>query len=89
MNEEKKPTVAECEAALRDAMKQHETAKQGADVASSIPTRATNELNAAQKAFDEAVERTRKAAPWNTDWSSRRDPRRSAYVYEPPPAVEP
>lgn len=33
---------------------------------------ARNQLNAAQKAFDEAVAELRKAAPWNTDWHSRR-----------------
>jgi hypothetical protein len=31
---------------------------------------ATNHLNGAQKAFDQAVVAIRKDAPWNTDWHS-------------------
>lgn len=41
-------------------------------------TRCTNNLNAAQKAFDEAMEKFKKTAPWGSDWHSQRQPKHPA-----------
>jgi predicted nucleic acid-binding Zn-ribbon protein len=35
-------------------------------------TRCTNNLNAAQKAFDEATAKLKGMAPWGSDWHSQR-----------------
>jgi hypothetical protein len=57
-------------AAMSDAANRHNETKNAAIRALSAETSALNDLNTAQKAFDEAVAALKKAAPPGSDWGT-------------------
>jgi hypothetical protein len=66
------PTIVELESTLQKARECFERAATEASHASNRETDALNELNRAQKVFDAAVERARKAAPRESHWGCER-----------------
>lgn len=68
MNAEKKLTIEAAHAGLKKAQELYDDAHNAYEAARSRETNARNELNRAQKAFDEAVADVKKGAPRNSDW---------------------
>lgn len=62
-------TLAEKAEAVEVARRRFEDAEAAESIARSEKTSALNALNAAQKAFDAALEVFKKAAPRESDWS--------------------
>jgi len=56
---------------LDDAQEGFREADASYEAARHARTAAINKLNAAQKAFDDAVIAVRKGAPWDSNWSPR------------------
>lgn len=67
---ENKTSLIEATKRLTDAKADHSERKREEDHARSRCTAALNVLNAAQRAFDQAVADVRKDAPWDSDWHS-------------------
>lgn len=67
----KKRELADAHADLEVARKAYEEAAARKEAASREETSCRNQLNAMQKAFDEAVAEIRKDAPWDTTWDRR------------------
>lgn len=63
-------SVTEKHEKLKEAEEAYKLAKIGANAARSEETAAINQLNEAQKAFDEAVEKVKKNSPAG-DWTRR------------------
>lgn len=74
-------TLAEAHAAVQAATDAYAVAKGNADHARKSETAALNELNNAQKVFDNAVQAERSAAPNQSDW--RMTPALRVPVLEP------
>lgn len=68
MNTEKKLTIESAHEGLKKAQELYDDAHNAYEAARSRETDARNQLNRAQKAFDEAVANVKKNAPWNSDW---------------------
>ena len=76
MTDDKIPDLKALQTELAAAMEQHESARLQESAARSAMCEATNRLNRAQKALDDAMEKLRAKAPWSTDWHSRLNPPR-------------
>lgn len=74
MTDDKMPDLKALLAEIEAAMQQHKEATQEESAARGKMCDATNRLNRAQKALDDAIEKVRAQAPWNTDWHWRRNP---------------
>ena len=61
-----------CLEQLRTARQAYDEAYHRNQETERILTSRLNDLNAAQKAFDEAVAELKKDAPWKTDWHAER-----------------
>lgn len=70
------PTIIDAHKRLLDANDAYITASQNAGAARQIETAALNDLNGAQRDFDEAVKRTRNAAAPGSDWKCTGAPAR-------------
>lgn len=68
MKPDDKPTIEAAHAKLREAQERYNNAHNAYEAARSRETDARNELNRAQRAFDNAVAAVKKNAPWNSDW---------------------
>lgn len=68
MKPDDKPTIETAHAKLREAQDRYNDALNAYVAARSRETDARNELNRAQRAFDDAVVAVKKNAPWNSDW---------------------
>lgn len=69
--------IGDLQRQLAAAMEAHGEASQEESAARSRLTDAINRVNAIQKALDEAMEKLRGKAPWNTDWHSKRNQSRA------------
>ena len=73
------PDLAKLQADLASALGAHDDAKQEESSARSRETAALNNLNAAQKALDAAMDKMRQRADMSTEWGrQRRDAGRMA-----------
>jgi hypothetical protein len=68
-----KMSVENCAKKLADAQEAYDQADAAYQAASRERADRTNILNAAQKAMDAAVDELRSAAPWGSDWHSKRE----------------
>ena len=64
-------SVAVAAEQLQNARAEYDKVHDESEAARSRETTALNALNAAQRAFDEAVAATKKNAPWNSDWHNQ------------------
>ena len=62
------PDLAKLDYDLKAATEEYEDAHRKAQAASSEETRTINNLSAAQKAIDTAINYLHGDAPWNTEW---------------------
>jgi hypothetical protein len=72
MSDQKKPDIPGLWQALATADEDFRSAAQNEAAAASITTSKLNELNRAQRAFDEAISQTKKLAPYRSDWDTAR-----------------
>ncbi len=68
MNPNEKPTIEAAHTKLQEAQERYDDTHNAYEAARSRETDARNELNRAQRTFDDAVAAVKKSAPWNSDW---------------------
>jgi predicted nucleic acid-binding Zn-ribbon protein len=66
------PDMAGLLGELRNALAEFTQAEDKKKDVEREMTRCTNNLNAAQKAFDDAAAKLKGAAPWGSEWHSQR-----------------